>query len=224
MSARATGQSNWSGRGGGSTAGSAAASPRAGGAAALQKRNDFLEMENKRMGQQMHDLSEQNADLKARVDALDSMAQEFEKIVAMDEETREHTVKHIEEHNAIADEHAQLVTDVDKLRKTLARKERALESSEERKRELATECVQVKASNLALAQTVSEQEEELDVLHELQGELDRTVDSLELEVRFFSLFGALVAHLLLWLLADFWLTFGSGWGVAGAGCGPEVGI
>lgn len=71
------------------------------------KQNDFLEMENKRMGQQMHDLSEQNADLAGRVEALDAMTHEFERIVAMDVETREHTVKHIEEHNAIADEHAQ---------------------------------------------------------------------------------------------------------------------
>ena len=40
----------------------------------------------------------------------------------------------------------------------------------------------MKASNLALAQTVSTQEEELDVLHEESDELHRTVDVFELEV------------------------------------------
>jgi hypothetical protein len=74
-----------------------------------------------------------------------------------------HIEEHAEEHAETKAAHDQLEAENARLQKALARKERALESSEERRRDLGSEAVQSKAANLALAQTISAQEEELDV-------------------------------------------------------------
>lgn len=59
--------------------------------------------------------------------------------------------------------HDRLEAENARLQKTLARQERLLGVAEERRRDLGSEAVQSKAANLALTQTISAQEEELDV-------------------------------------------------------------
>jgi hypothetical protein len=59
--------------------------------------------------------------------------------------------------------HDRLEAENARLHKTLARQERLLGVAEERRRDLGSEAVQSKAANLALTQTISAQEEELDV-------------------------------------------------------------
>ena len=68
--------------------GSVASSPRKGAAAEVARRNEFLEAQARRMGQQMRDLEEQNADLVSRVATLEMIETQLETMLASDHQIK----------------------------------------------------------------------------------------------------------------------------------------
>jgi hypothetical protein len=68
--------------------GSVASSPRKSAAAEVARRNEFLEAQARRMGQQMRDLEEQNADLVSRVTQLEMIETQLETMLESDHQIK----------------------------------------------------------------------------------------------------------------------------------------
>ena len=70
---------------------SVASSPRRSAAAEVAKRNEFLEAQARRMGQQMRDLEEQKEDLLQRVQTLETIEKQLESMLESDQQIKVRT-------------------------------------------------------------------------------------------------------------------------------------